>query len=193
MNRSTILRTSRPTKPPRCKACRQTFEKTRPGQLVCDEACGLEFARLKREKAERVKAKAVRASDRERKEKLKTRSDWLREAQTAFNAWVRERDRDEPCISCQRHHQGAYDAGHYRSRGAMSALRFHPDNCHKQCVPCNQHKSGNIVEYRINLVRKIGTARVNFLEGDHEPEKWAIEEIKAIRDLYREKVRRMRG
>ena len=34
------------------------------------------------------------------KDKVKTASEWRVEAQTAFNAYVRHRDRDLPCISC---------------------------------------------------------------------------------------------
>ena len=33
-------------------------------------------------------------------DKQKTRSQWLSEAQSAFNRYVRWRDRHEPCISC---------------------------------------------------------------------------------------------
>lgn len=145
-----------------------------------------------RAKEERKRAKAVRQEDKERKERIKTRSEWLADAQAAFNAWVRWRDADQPCISCGRYHNGSYDAGHYRSRGAAPALRFNEDNCHKQCVPCNQHKSGNVIEYRINLIRKIGTARVNFLESEHPPEKWTIDEIKAIKALYVAKLKELK-
>ena len=154
-------------------------------QMVCSPICAQKIAVAKREKAEKKDI-------RQRREKLKTRSDWMKEAQVAFNAWVRERDKDDPCISCQRYHQGSYDAGHYRSRGAAPALRFNEDNCHKQCVPCNQHKSGNIIEYRINLIKKIGSARINFIESEHAPEKWTVEEIKAIRDLYRAKLKELK-
>ena len=103
--------------------------------------------------------------------------------------FIRLRDADQPCISCGRFHQGAYDAGHYRSVGAAPEIRFHEDNCHRQCVPCNQHKSGNAVEYRIRLAQRIGKDRVEWLEGPHEPRKYSIEDAKRIRDEYRGKAR----
>lgn len=88
----------------------------------------------------------------------------------------------QPCISCGRYHQGKYDAGHYRSVGACPELRFCEINCFRQCVPCNQHKSGNIIEYRINLVKRIGADKVAWLERqDHEPKKYTIEDCKGKR------------
>ncbi|WP_258530002.1 recombination protein NinG [Pseudomonas aeruginosa] len=65
-------------------------------------------------------------------------------------------------------HDGQYHAGHYRSVGSHPELRFDEDNVHKQCAPCNNHKSGDVVNYRINLVAKIGAAAVARLEGPHE-------------------------
>jgi hypothetical protein len=139
-------------------------------------------SRAKREKEERKR-------DKERRDNLKSRSDWIKEAQVAFNAWIRWRDRDRPCISCGRYHDGAHDAGHYRTTGSSPAIRFNEDNCHKQCVPCNQHKHGNIVEYRLRLIERIGRDRVEALEVDPPPAHWSIDDIKAIRDLYRKKLR----
>lgn len=150
------------------------------------KACGPECAV---ELAQREKTAKQRKESREKREKLKTRSDHLREAQTVFNAFIRERDKDMPCISCGRFHQGSYDAGHYRSVGACPELRFNEDNVHRQCVPCNQHKSGNVVEFRIGLVARIGELRVAELERKHEPRKYTIDEAKAIKDEYRIKLK----
>jgi len=114
---------------------------------------------------------------------------WLTEAQAAFNAWIRKRDEKLPCISCSRFHSGQHHAGHYLSTGARPELRFDEANVHKQCAPCNNHKSGNAIEYRINLVKRIGGKRVGMLEGPHEPKKYTIDEIKEIKKEYKEKVK----
>ena len=135
-----------------------------------------------------ARAKKERKVLKERREALKTRADYLREAQAAFNSFIRKRDEKLPCISCGRFHTGSYDAGHYRSVGAMSSLRFDETNCHKQCVPCNQFKSGNILEYRLGLIKKIGQAAVDYLENDHPPLALSIEEIKAVKATYKEKL-----
>jgi hypothetical protein len=132
--------------------------------------------------------KADRKSYRVAKDKIKSRSDWMKEAQVAFNAWIRERDKDLPCISCQRHHKGQYHAGHYRSVGACPELRFEPLNVHKQCSACNNYKSGNILEYRLNLIAKIGQEKVDWIEGKHDPVKYTVEDFREIRDRYRAMV-----
>jgi hypothetical protein len=143
-------------------------------------------------KARKAIADLGRREIRAARERIKTRGDHTKEAQAAFNEWVRLRDAAFPCISCGRHHQGKYDAGHYRTVGSNPALRFEPLNCHKQCVPCNQHKSGDIVNYRINLVQRIGAEMVAWIEGPHEPRRYTIEELKAIKAEYRAKTRELK-
>ena len=161
------------------------------GQKVCCWQCGLAIADqpANQKKARKAISELGRQELRAARERIKPKGDYMREAQAAFNAWIRERDRLLPCISCGRHHQGKYDAGHYRTVGSNPALRFEPMNCHKQCVPCNQHKSGNIVEYRINLVQRIGADAVAWLEGPHEPKKYTIEDLQQIKAHYRALLR----
>lgn len=178
-----------PLKLKRCRYCKAQFTPVRPMQSVCDWSCG--HALILKRKAD-ADAKKVKAETRERKEKLKRRADWIREAQQSVNAWVRERDKDLPCISCGRHHQGQYHAGHYLSTGARPNLRFDPANIHKQCQPCNTHLSGNLLNYRIGLITKIGLQAVEALEADQEPRKHSIDELRAIRDLYRWKLKELK-
>ena len=145
--------------------------------------------RKQREKANQ----SYRRETKERRDKLKSRSQWLSEAQAAFNKFIRERDKDEPCISCQRFHNGQYHAGHYRSIGACPELRFEEMNVHKQCAPCNNHLSGNAIDYRINLVKKIGVENVEWLEGNHELQKLTIDEIKEIKTKYKNKLKELKS
>jgi len=175
----------------KCRVCRQPFEPRQPMQAVCGVACAKELAASIRGKAEKQAAIKQRKADRERKEKLKSRSELAREAQAAFNAWVRLRDADKPCISCGRHHEGQYHAGHYLSVGARPELRYEPINVWKQCAPCNTHLSGNAVLFRQALVREIGLDRVEWLEGPHQAKKYTADELRAIRDLYRAKLREL--
>jgi hypothetical protein len=165
------------------------FEPSRPFQTWCSPECGLELARKKQATAAAKKARAERRADKATRERLKTRADWAREAQQAFNGYIRARDRDLPCVSCGRHHQGQWHAGHYLSRGARPELAYHPDNCHKQCAPCNTHLSGNLVLYRVNLIERIGLDRVEWLEGPHAPLKLTSEALKSLRDEYRAKAK----
>lgn len=178
------LKATKPRKR-KCQGCGETFQPDRMGQKACSPKCAVQKVRTDKKREQKRET-------RKAKERLKTRSEWAKEAQTAFNAWVRERDYGEPCISCQRHHGGQYHAGHYRTVGACPELRFEPLNCHRQCAPCNDHLSGNIVEYRINLVKKIGEEKVAWLEGPHEPKKYTVEELQAIKREYSRMARELR-
>lgn len=191
----TLTRSTKPPKQKVCKVCRCNFQPA-PGLLrarVCGQVCALSLARSARAKAEKVRQVKDRRETKAKLEKLKSKSAWAREAQAAVNQFIRLRDADLPCISCGRFHQGAYDAGHYLSRGARPELRFDELNIHKQCVPCNQHLSGNAVLYRINLLKKIGAEGVAYLEGPHEPKKYTIDDLKAIKADYTARVREMKA
>jgi peptidyl-tRNA hydrolase len=161
-------------------------------QKVCGALCAAAWAKkLSEQKAARAQ-RDERKSLREALEKAKTRATHLKELQAAFNAWVRARDAGQPCISCRRHHQGQWHAGHYRSVGSEPALRFEPDNVHLQCAPCNTHLSGNLIAYRVNLITKIGLSRVEWLEGPHSPKKLTVAEIVEKKAFYRAEVRRLK-
>lgn len=175
----------------KCRACKQPFTKVRPLQVACGLECALQLAQVKREKEEAKQAKAERVRTREAKLAIKTRAQWMREAQQAFNAWTRKRDEHLPCISCGRFHQGQWHAGHYLSTGARPELRFDERNVHKQCQPCNTHLHGNLVSYRSGLIARLGLGVVESLEGPHQPAKWAIEDLKKIVTTYRAKTREL--
>lgn len=180
----------------RCPSCRVMFTPARDSQVVCGEIeCAIAHGQSEkgRESTRKALADFERREIEVRKEKLKSRAEHLKDTQVAFNAWVRARDAELPCISCGRHHQGKYDAGHYRTVGSNPTLRFEPLNCHRQCSPCNTRLSGNIVNYRIELVKRIGAEQVDWLEGPHEPKKYTVEELKAMTADYRAKTRELKG
>lgn len=180
-------------KPKTCKYCKTKFEPFKPGQITCNWECAHNYVVKQREKAERIEAIADRKTIKLRKEKLKTRRDWIKEAQVAFNAYRRELLKDEPCISCGRFHSGQYHAGHYLSVGAHPELRFIEDNVWKQCQPCNTHLSGNLIEYRKSLIDRIGSERVEWLESYHEPKKYSVEELKIICKEYKIKLSELKA
>lgn len=138
---------------------------------------------------------------RETKEKLldkKGRGYWIAQAQAAFNAFVRERDRlaGHPCISSGRPLDwtgNAVDAGHYRSRGSAPHLRFDERNCHAQSKQENRYASGNVVGYRLGLIARIGLEAVEALESDQESRKWSIDDLKAIKKEYTARVRELKA
>lgn len=181
--------------PKRCRveSCRTLFVPARMGQAVCSPACAIIDAPSNHDKARKAIEQRDKATAKARREGLKSKADYMREAQVAFNAYIRARDAELPCVSCGRHHEGQYHAGHYRTVGANPELRFEPLNAWKQCAPCNNHKSGDIVNYRIELVKRIGAEKVEWLEGPHEPQRYTIEELQAIKAEYREKLKVLIG
>jgi hypothetical protein len=171
----------------RCQACKTPFTPFRALEAWCSPECGLIVAQ------ERL-AKQERKVDRARKQSLKTKRDYLKEAQVAFNSYIRSRDSNQPCISCGTPLQaealgGGYDCGHYRSVGSANHLRFNEDNAHGQCKKCNRYDSGRAVDYRIGLVSRIGVSRVECLEQNNDLVKWTKEALISIRDKYRALVR----
>lgn len=104
----------------------------------------------------------------------------IKKAQIAFNAWVRQRDKDEPCISCGKHHED-YDAGHYVPQGSCSFLRFHEWNVNKEGKSCNAFDKFHLIGYRKRLIEKIGLENVEWLEANrHTVKKWSREELEWI-------------
>lgn len=187
----------------KCKVCSEWFHPAYPNVVWCCPEHGAIYAiELRSKEKVKAEAKRIRAkheaekADRQRlaekKQQVKPLSYFMKQAQQAFNEFIRYRDRHLPCISCGRHHEGQYHAGHFRTTGANPELRFNEDNCHKQCAPCNNHLSGNLIAYRPALMDKIGQVRFDALMGQHELPKWKRKDYIRIRDEYRTKLKAMK-
>ena len=191
-----------PSKPRKCRHCRKMFQPVRCGKNTCSYECSVAVAEIvaakskaKREKAERI---AEIASTKILRLKLKTNGEWMKEAQAAFNAYIRMRDQlaGHPCISSGQPLDWSgnnVDAGHYRSRGSAPHLRFDERNCHAQSKKDNRYLSGNAVDYRIGLIARIGLEAVESLEADQTPRKYTIDELKAIKSHYVAKLKEMKN
>ena len=173
----------------RCRKCSSQFEPVRPLQVVCSPACSLAWAQtLAGQKAEK-RARAI--AKRESRAKLETPAEAARKAQTVFNRWVRLVDARMPCVSCGHPDDGSRQrhASHYRPAGPNPALRFEPDNCWASCQRCNSHLSGNLTAYRLELIRRIGIERVEWLEGHHDLPHRTVADFRAIESEYRKRIR----
>lgn len=174
----------------RCKVCKEYFTSRSSFAKACGPECAQEYVKQEKAKKERQeRQKGLQA--------LKTKRDYIKEAQVAFNAFIRARDSDKPCICCGRPLKteaigGGYDCGHYRSVGSAPHLRFNEDNAHGQTKLCNRYGAGRAVDYRIGLIARIGLSRVERLESDNSMAKWTMEELRAIRDLYRRKANELK-
>lgn len=191
--------TFRRTRCPHCKGKMEQGVRIHPECIDAYAEAEEAKAQRKAAKQARAAAKVERAETRRRKEAIKTLPKLKKEAEREFNAFIRARDAEQPCISCGAPppdlsglHAGR-DAGHYRSVGSAAHLRYHEDNVHAQCVHCNQHGAGRAVEYRIGLIARIGEARVVALETNNTVRKWSHDELRGIRDTYKAKLKEMKA
>lgn len=145
------------------------------------------------ERAQKSAERKRKKETREARERLKTRSDWLRDAQKEFNRYIRLRDKGKPCISCDKPDDGTHQrhASHYRSVGACSALRYNTFNVWASCAQCNGVKSGNLIEYRIRLRKLVGDDRVEWLESQNEPVRYSIDYLKRIKRIFKRRADRL--
>ena len=178
------MKSSRPKK---CRVCGEKYRPQNSLQTACSPECAIKKVRNERVAAQFAPYRAKRG-------KVVHNKAWhLKTAQAAFNAYIRERDKALPCVSCGKWHQGQYHAGHFRPVGSQPAVRFDERNCHRQCSVCNNHRSGNLNAYRPELIRRVGSDVVDWLERDHPPRKFEIEELKTLTALYRQKLKDMQS
>lgn len=83
--------------------------------------------------------------------------------------YIKKRD-GNTCISCGK--TGLigmnWHAGHYAKAELCNMMwRYSPININSQCGRCNKWLAGNSVEYRKNLVKKIGEEMVVVIETEY--------------------------
>jgi hypothetical protein len=173
-----------------CAHCLKPFTPARPLQSVCSPRCAAQLTKFRKAKE--------KAELKERKRALETIPELIKVAQRSFNAYIRERDKDKPCICCGRPLRvlhvvgGEFDCGHYRSVGSASHLRFSESNANGQRKDCNRYGAGRAVDYRIGLIARIGLEAVEVLEADNTPHKWGRDELRAIAATYRAKLKQLK-
>lgn len=197
LGRSTALRTT--LRERKCTVCKDKFKQQRPLQAVCSPACAA--AHMLREKSKQL-AKQVcadRAAVKAALEKFKTKGQWIADVQKVFNAYIRERDRDKPCICCGQFFDskdmltgGQWDAGHFLSRGSAAHLRFDERNVHKQLKGHNRPGGTTRGQFRAGMIARIGLAAVEALEADQTPRNYTIDDLKRMKAEYAAKLRALK-
>lgn len=196
----------------KCRICKTAFEPTQPFQTWCSVEHGFLIATGKLDK---IKKAAQVKDKRETKTKLdamKTRGQWLAEAKKAAQQFRRleELANGSGCISCGRSQEevartdgwkpgGAWDGGHYLSKGARPELALEPLNIWLQCKSCNAGSSkyarkGYTVNaaFRIGLINRIGLDAVEALEADQTPRRYTIDDLKQIKQTYMKKTKQLK-
>ena len=173
-----------------CKEKRPAAEMTKPPaslRYVCKphiKACMATLSIQLREKQKDAKFKEKKKAYKETK--IATRK---RAAKEACHAYIRERDKYQPCICCGRPLGESYDAGHFLESGNYSYVRYDEDNIHAQRADCNRHKGGDSGEYEIRLRAKIGDARVDRLhEIKRVVKRHSVDELREIEAYYKCKL-----
>jgi len=174
----------------KCKNCKQQFTPVSFNRKYCieNECNDLYYEELKK--------KALQKWNKEKKvkkENLQTVQELMKATQLVFNKYIRERDKDKPCISCLNEKPKKVNAGHFYSSGGHKNITFNEDNVHLQCEYCNTYLHGNLIEYRKNLIDRIGIERVEALEQiAHHTRKFTREELKDLANKYKEKIKELK-
>jgi len=170
----------------RCKNCKEKFEPIRFNHKYClkDECVRAFVAEAKEKMWKQTKVRM--------KNDIKTNSDWLKEAQVVFNRYIRERDKGLNCISCGKQPK-KQNCGHFYSQGGHANVRFDEDNCNLQCEHCNTFLSGNLLNYREGLLKRIGEAKLDALsQRANETRKYTNDELQELIKKYKKKIADMK-
>ena len=78
-----------------------------------------------------------------------------------FAAYIRQRDKDKPCITCGKY-TNEKDCGHFISR-RFESVRFDEKNAHGQCLKCNRFEYGNQFEHAKQVDKLYGSGTADKL------------------------------
>ena len=176
-----------------CKVCKEKFIPRRPMQSCCSYPMPCEATKADQLAAKSAahRAKSQRGETKQRLEAIKTLPELLKRCQIDFNKYINTRDADKPCIACDEPIRTVAHASHYLSVGARPNLRFSELNVHRGCSKCNLFLHGNLINFRINLIKRIGLEAVEALESDHTPKNYTRDQVNELAAHYRAKTREL--
>lgn len=158
----------------RLTTCRKELPKARESDFYqkagfCGNDCmadhGIAKGRAAIDRKKAATARQERAQTKEARERIKTLSQHVSEAQSWVNRVVVAEDKPKGCISCD--YGLVSDAGHYFHRGSKyrcSPITLDRRNLTGQCRACNSYKGGgNQHEYRIGYIARYGQAQFDAL------------------------------
>ena len=180
----------------RCLHCREYHPADSVLRLPAGSFCSLQHAvDYGRAKAQKAKEKAQVKAHKAQKAKVKE-GDIRHQhklTQSTVNRLCLLLDSGKPCVSCGRPDQGGRlrNAGHFKSRGANSALRYDLLNVHGQCTYCNLYNSGAVEGYRQGLLERYGSAILDYLDTAPRVRAWTAQELIQMRSEISEEIRRL--
>ena len=173
-------------------------------RYFCNKSEHDNFLRMGNVKTHEKKAlKALKSIKRKRWEDKKTEIKGIGHqnqlTQTVVNQYVRleAKANNRNCISCDKPIDyvtkvmgGTYDAGHYKTVGGHEELRFNFKNINAECKHCNHHDDEHLVGMRLNIVIRFGQDRLDWLDGPHAANHYAIDWHIRCRAILRKKMRK---
>lgn len=174
-------------RPKSCKVCEEKYQPDRPLTEVCGVKCAIELVKIKQQKKED-------AAHRERKREFKQNDVKVRKAaaKKACHAYIRERDKNKPCICCDAPLSANYHAGHWLESGNNPKIRYDERNISAQNLNCNYFKGGDSGNYEKNLRIRIGDKNVDeLLSMKGGVMKRTAQDYKDIETHYREKLKNL--
>ena len=108
-----------------------------------------------------------------------------------FNKYIRLRDADKGCVSCDSNK--VEHASHFYSAGQNPPLRYDETNVHGSCLRCNYFQHGNLIEYRKRITQRISEDELKTLDFkiacyNHSGYKWDRWTIIEVIETYKEKI-----
>ena len=168
----------------KCKHCKERFNPVHFNQKYCfKKECTQVWIESEKEKQWKKKKAKL-------KQDLMTVQDYVKIAQQVFNKYIRQRDKGNKCISCGKKPLKE-NAGHFYNANNHWNVRFDEYNVHLQCEHCNTFLSGNLINYRENLIKKIGVEEYDKLvDRAKVTRKFTVEELKEIINIYKNKLKK---
>jgi hypothetical protein len=180
----------------KCKNCGSEFKpRYKTTEKFCwTTECKTQEALLNLEKIKNKQKAKQRKDLRERKKDLETIQQMAQRVQKVVNQFVRLRDAGKKCISCHKILKGKFDAGHYYNANNHWNVRFNAHlNIFGQCVTCNRHRHGNLIEMRKGLIERIGENTLDHLDSiAHETRKFNKIELQEYINIYKERIQEIK-
>lgn len=158
----------------KCKNCEVEFVQIKTLQYLCSPKCDKEYSKKRKENRKDIRRK----------------QDYEKLLEIIFNRFIRERDKDKPCISCGE--ITPLVAGHFYPVGSYKNLRFDEHNVHGQCMKCNGFNHGDLKNYKIGLINRIGQDNFdNLVERSRVEAHFTSQEILAKTNKYKKILQKM--
>jgi len=163
-----------------CSICKQLGH----SKFYCKSKPIKPIKRVAIKKSTQIKAKIV-------KPKKPSRSKLVKQLDSIFSLYIRQRDDGKGCITCGiKKPVKEMQNCHFFTRGRLPT-RWDETNCHSGCYRCNVLLKGNYIVYTIKMIDKYGREHVDQLESKSRSNvKITTVEIREMIDYYTLKVKK---